>query len=237
MNLLLVYPDDFTTPDTIQVSDRRAQHIRKVLKAQPGDQIKAGMADGPMGQATLMSLSGNTVTLRVAWDRVAPTPLPVSLVLALPRPKVLRRVLQAVTSLGVKEVVLLHTYRVEKSYWQSPFLTPHTLQEQLALGLEQARDTMFPEIRMEKRFRPFVEDRLPRMLSGKTGYLAHPGEGKGFPLCPDLPSVLVVGPEGGLIPFEVEMLVKAGCVAHPIGERILKVETALPALLGRFISG
>ncbi|HCL23726.1 MAG TPA: 16S rRNA (uracil(1498)-N(3))-methyltransferase, partial [Halomonas sp.] len=54
--------------------------------------------------------------------------------------------------------------------------------------------------------------------------------------CPrevDEPSLLLVGPEGGFIPWEVEQLIQAGCEGMHLGPRILRVETAVTALLSR----
>ena len=44
---------------------------------------------------------------------------------------------------------------------------------------------------------------------------------------------LAVGPEGGFIPYEVEMLVACRFTPVRLGERILTTETAVPALLAR----
>jgi RsmE family RNA methyltransferase len=44
---------------------------------------------------------------------------------------------------------------------------------------------------------------------------------------------VVVGPEGGFIPYEVELLQKNGCQAMSLGNRILRTETAVSHILGR----
>src|SRR5690606_35935082 len=126
-------------------------------------------------------------------------------------------------------------YRVEKSFWQTPFLTPEAIREQLILGLEQSRDTVLPEFWIEKRFKPFVEDQLPQRAEGSLGLIGHPGA---YPACPrglplDQPVTLAIGPEGGWIPYEVEKLQAAGLQPVQLGERILRVETAVTALLAR----
>ena len=103
----------------------------------------------------------------------------------------------------------------------------------MLLGLEQARDTVLPDIILAKRFKPFVEDELPAMAANTRGLIAHPGD---FPECPRAlsePVTLAIGPEGGWIPYEVELLSKAGLSPMQLGERILRVETAVPALLAR----
>ena len=145
----------------------------------------------------------------------------------------LRRVLQTVSSMGVARLVLLNSYRVEKSFWQTPFLEPAAIREQLILGLEQARDTVLPEVIIEKRFKPFVEDHLPAMAAGTLGLVGHPGE---LPACPravEQAVTLAIGPEGGWIPYEVEKLTAAGLQPVQLGARILRVETAVTALLAR----
>jgi RsmE family RNA methyltransferase len=156
-----------------------------------------------------------------------------TLVLALPRPKMLRRVFQTVATMGVPRVVLVNSYRVEKSFWQTPFLEPEAIREQLILGLEQARDSVLPEIVIEKRFKPFVEDCLPAIVGGTLGLVGHPGNHPPCPRALTEPVTLAIGPEGGWIPYEIDLLGKAGLQPVQLGERILRVETAVTALLSR----
>ena len=155
------------------------------------------------------------------------------LVLALPRPKMLRRILRTVAELGVGQLHLINSYRVEKSYWQTPALAEAAIRDYLTQGLEQARDTVLPRIHCQRRFKPFVEDTLPGLVGAGTALLAHPGP---YPRCPGNlagDTVLVIGPEGGFIPYEVTKLKEAGCRPVSLGPRILRVETALTSLLGR----
>ncbi len=166
-------------------------------------------------------------------DQPPPAKLPITLLLALPRPKMLRRVLQTIAAMGVPKLVLLNSYRVEKSFWQTPFLDPAAIRENLVLGLEQARDTVLPEIIVEKRFKPFVEDRLPALAAGSLGLVGHPGPWPACPRAVEKPVTLAIGPEGGWIPYEVDKLREAGLHPVQLGERILRVETAVSALLAR----
>jgi RsmE family RNA methyltransferase len=145
----------------------------------------------------------------------------------------LRRILRAVAEFGVRDLHLINSYRVEKSFWQTPVLADASLQDHLLQGLEQARDTVLPAVHRHRRFRPFVEDELPGLCAGRRALLAHPGD---HPPCPAgcaVDSLVVVGPEGGFIPYEVERLGAAGCATVSLGPRILRVEHALLALLGR----
>ncbi|HCE38916.1 MAG TPA: 16S rRNA (uracil(1498)-N(3))-methyltransferase, partial [Alcanivorax sp.] len=81
-------------------------------------------------------------------------------------------------------------------------------------------------------FRPFVEDDLDGWAGPGARYLAHPGDHPALPHEQAGPATLAIGPEGGWTPFEVELLQEHGFRAHRFGTRILRVETALPALVG-----
>nr|WP_297460657.1 16S rRNA (uracil(1498)-N(3))-methyltransferase [uncultured Halomonas sp.] len=235
MNLILLDPSELDADGHARVRDsRRLRHLREVHRAAPGDELTLGILDGAMGRGRLLRFDETEACFAIErLDQPPPPALPVHLVLALPRPRMLARSLEHVTALGVKRITLLHTRRVEKSYWQSPELGADKIREHLILGLEQARDTRLPEVNFETRFKPFVEDRLPGLLAGRRGLLAHPGMPTACPRGISDETVLLIGPEGGFIPFEVECLLGAGCEGIHLGERILRVETAVTALLAR----
>ena len=236
MNLILLEPEDFHSPHHASLSGRRLRHIREVLAPDVGQHLRAGILGGQTGTARVLSLTSERIDLEIELDQHSlPSPLTLTLLLALPRPKVLKRILQGVTAMGVKEIILVNSWRVDKSYWQSPLLSPEQLREQLILGLEQAQDTILPEVRLFQRFKPFVEDNLPQFLCEKVGYLAHPGTGTPCPTAVTSPCLLAVGPEGGFIPYEVERLVAAGLQPVHLGQRTLRVETAVSALIGRLL--
>ena len=237
MNVILIHPREWgnnSNDGQVVLGGERHRHIRTILQPTTGDQLRVGLLGGQLGTGRVVALDEQTVTLDIVLDTPPPAPLAVTLLLALPRPKVLRRTLQACTALGVKNIYLINSYRVEKSYWQSPFLEPEALQETLLLGLEQGRDTILPEVHLRKRFKPFVEDELPALVAGKPAWTAHPmPDAQACPGAITEPSLLAVGPEGGFITYEVDKLAEAGFQTISLGPRILKVETAIPALLGK----
>jgi RsmE family RNA methyltransferase len=234
VNLLLLRPDELQG-DTARVEDRRAQHVREILDKTTGDRLRVGVEGGKVGEATIVAADDRGVTLSVRLDQEPPPKSAVTLVLALPRPPVLRRLLQQVTAMGVGRIVLLQTNRVEKSYWHSPALRAAAVVEQLRLGLEQARDTVLPEVWTRQRFRPFVEDELPSLTTSRRLLVADPHATQACPADVRDPVVLVVGPEGGFVDFELQALASVGARAVSLGERPLRVETATLALLGRIV--
>lgn len=234
MNVVLLEPSEVNAVGDATLEDRRAEHVASVLGKAPGDSLSVGLVGGRLGTATVVSSSKSSLVLRDCVFHRAPTPKrPITVVLALPRPPVFRRLLQHVTALGVERLVLLHTKRVEKSYWMSPALEPDAIDAQLRLGLEQAVDTVPPVVERARGFKAFVQDRLPTLAERARLLVAHPGE---HPRCPtDVQSsvVVLIGPEGGFIPYEIERLLDAGAEPVSLGPRILRVETAMIAVLGR----
>lgn len=237
MNLLLLTPNDHLDGDRWHINDRRAHHIRTILGLTPGGQVRAGVLNGDMGHATVLADDGQTLQLAFVPQVPPPPPLPLTLVLALPRPKMLRRILIDCSSLGVKHIVLLNSYKVDKSYWRTPELGMSLLQEKLRLGLEQAGDTLMPTLLLRDRFKPFVEDELPDLSRDSLKILAHPvnGEPQHAPRDCRTATTLAVGPEGGWTPYETQCFLDAGFTPFGLGQRILRVETAVPTLIARIM--
>jgi len=171
--------------------------------------------------------------MAVVLDQEAPAPLPLTLILALPRPKMLRRVLFSAASMGVKKLYLTNAARVEKSFWKSPLIHAERLHEQLMLGLEQAGDTLMPDVLLRPLFKPFAEDELPDIAKDTLALVAHPTAEQPCPREVNRPVTLAIGPEGGFIPYEIDTLVSTGFIPVSIGSRPLRVETVVPALLSR----
>ena len=233
MNTLLYSDADVTTPGQIIICDHRVQHLTKILKVEVNQTLRVGQLNGKLGVGKILSIIGEEIALSVNLNQEPPKKLPLTLVLALPRPKMLRRILRTVAELGVPDIHLINSYRVDKSYWKTPALEDQTVQEYFVQGLEQARDTVLPRLHLHKRFKPFVQDQLPSLIGNRRALAAHPGD---YTICPRGISgelLLAIGPEGGFIPYEVEKLREAGCDIVSLGGRILRVENAVTSLIGR----
>ena len=176
MNLLLLEPSEVERGAEPWLSGRRAAHLLDVLRVAAGARLPAGVQGGRMGVAEVVAIRGREVQVRLRLDRDPPPPSPVSLVVGMPRPKVLSRLLQAVAAAGVKRLVLLGGWRVERAYFGSPVLEPAAIDAELRLGLEQGRDTVLPEVRVRRLVKPFVEDELDGLFPAANRLLAHEGE-------------------------------------------------------------
>lgn len=237
MNVILLERSDYIAPNRVLISDRRAQHIREILGANIDEKIKVGEIDGLLGSGQIQSIAANgAIELTVELDRTPPPKLPLTIILALPRPKMLRRIIRTVAEFGVRELILLNTYKVEKSYWQTPVLAEDIIRGYCIDGLQQSVDSILPKIRCEKYFKPFVEDRLPAIAAHTTALVAHPGTETPCPIALNQPCTLAIGPEGGFTAYEIEKLQQLGFEGVHLGTRILRVENALTTLVARLFT-
>jgi len=234
MNMILLFDEDFTAGESrVRLHGRRLNHVLNIHRATAAEVLKVGLCGGKIGVGKVITLDEQKLEMDVSFDHDAPPALPVTLALALPRPLMLKRVLACLSAMGVKKILLFHSRRVEKSFWKSPVLADAVIREQLILGLEQAGDTIMPQVKLFPQFKPFVEDELLAYSRGTHAFVAHPGSGEPCPANVKEQATLVIGPEGGLIPYEVDLFCTNGFKSINIGKRTLRVESAVPALLAK----
>jgi RsmE family RNA methyltransferase len=166
---------------------------------------------------------------------------PVDLLLALPRPKVMKRLWAQVAALGVGRILLTHAAKVERMYFDTHVLAPAFIRERLVEGLQQACDTRLPEVTIHRRLKVLIEDELDALCPDANRVVADPSfdrtlpaavaEGGGRRL------LLAIGPEGGWTPYELDLLARHGFSGAGMGPRILRADTACVALLAQAQAG
>jgi RsmE family RNA methyltransferase len=236
MNIVLLDRADWVAEGVVRLQDRRAEHISIVLKARVGDSLRVGELGGLRGQGVIEAMDHEGVRMRVTLSAPPPPRHRFDIVLALPRPKTLRRLLRQCAEFGIADLHLIHSARVEKSYWQSPLLQPTQLQESLLAGLERSRDTVAPRIHLHRRFRPFVEDQLPLLCAKRPCWLADWEAPMALADAMPQPAVVMIGPEGGFVPYEIERAESVGARRVGLGSRCLSVDTALVSVLAHGVS-
>jgi len=232
MNRIILTADEVLSDGTVVLADYRAEHIRSVLKARVGDEVKTGVLNGLIGSSVVEAIDEQRLVLRT---RHAETPLEpwFDLLLAVPRPKVLKRLLPQLAALGVGKLVLLNAYKVEKCYFSSQWLEPEHYTPLLIEGLMQAGTTRLPSVFVKPRFKPFIEDELDVLFPNSLRLLAHPGERKGqqWTMTEGQRPLLAVGPEGGWTDYELDQLLARGFQPFSLGSRPLRTDTATIALI------
>jgi 16S rRNA (uracil1498-N3)-methyltransferase len=236
VNLLLIEAsEDVSAP--LVLRDRRARHVREVLRATVGATLRAGVIGGPVGVAEVTAITpGGDVSVRFTPTGPASVPVPIDLVLAVPRPKVLRRVVQAAAAIGVRRIDLINAWRVDKSYFGSARLGVDSLAEDLRLGAEQGATTWLPPIAVHPLFMGFLDDHAPR---AEHKLCAHARGDQTIELEAAFPPgtqddiALAIGPEGGWIQRELDTLAARGWALVSLGAPILRVEAAVVSALAQ----
>ena len=239
MNLILCEPDEVDAHGVVTLTGTRAAHVRGVLHAKPGDTVRIGVVDGVKGQGEMVALDEGRVVLRIGLvgglDATTPAVPDVDLLLALPRPKVLRRLWAQFAAIGVGRIVLTNAARVERHYFDTHVLEASTYRPLLLEGLQQAGDTRLPRVSIHRQLRILVEDELDALFGDDARLVAHPGSHRSLlELAGESPRrrvLLAIGPEGGWNDFELDLLTRHGFQVVGLGPRILRTDTACVALL------
>ena len=215
MNIVLLDPRQTESDLWNITASRQLEHLKTHVNVQVGDTLKVGIREGKRYLTEIVEITEHSIRVKLLQEESVPKKLPVTM--------------------GVEKLILIHSYRVDKSYWQTPFL--QQIEHYIMLGLEQAGDTIAPQVEIYKRFKPFTEDVLPILINEHCpAYVAHPYTTLKMPSAIEHPCIVLIGPEGGFIPYEVDLLIKNGCQAVSLGNRILRTETAISYVLGRLFS-
>ncbi len=240
MNLILLFPDEINDNGLVEIDDHRADHIVSVLGSKAGDQVRVGVVNGQVGTGLIQEIRAgkpSRVVLKFTPQDVKPERPPVDLILAMPRPIMLKRIISQATAMGVGKLFLINAARVEKSFFHAGLLQEDKMLPHILHGLEQARDTLIPEVEVNKRFKVFVEDRIPELSDHYSLKLAAHPEAEPLTSQINLPVagrvLLAIGPEGGWTEYEMGKFEEQEFTAFSFGKRILKVDTAVVALLAQ----
>lgn len=235
MNRILFKPGEVSDNGCAVLTDERAEHIRHVLQPAPGDTVRVGLVNGPCGVGEVVSVDDTSVELTCRFDVAPPLVPPIDLLLAMPRPKVMKRLWAPLASLGLGRIIITNAARVERNYFDTHWLDPVRYTPFLIEGLQQAGATRLPEVTVTRRFRPLIEDDLDALAPGSKRVVAHPHHAappdQAFAVAADQRLLLAVGPEGGWVPFELELLKAAGFTAVALPYGTLRTDVACIALL------
>jgi RsmE family RNA methyltransferase len=217
-----------------------ARHAIEVLRVSPGQEIRIGIVDGAAGTGRVTRVEADRVTLQCTLGEVPPVP-DVDLLLALPRPKVMRRLWAQLAALGVGRIILTNAARVERNYFDTHVLDPAFYRPLLVEGLQQAQDTRLPRVSIHRRFRPLVEDDLDALSNADVRLVAHPvagaaAIGSAWPAGASR-VLMAVGAEGGWDEFELGLLRDRGFRLVSLGTRTLRADTACVALIAALRAG
>ena len=239
----------------------RAEHVMNVLHGEVGQTLKTGEINGLVGTSVITaisclpsSVSSPTVTVSCSHTEKSLQPW-IDLILAPPRPRVMKRLLPQLAAMGVGRIFLVGAKKVEKDFWGATLLKPENYRPLLIDGLMQAGTSILPTLETRRNFRKFVQEELDGLWPEAKRIVAHPYGADSTRIFANMANaresfaeirsiredsrseavLLAVGPEGGWTDEEVELLEERGFLRYSLGSRILRTDTATVALLAQLM--
>lgn len=222
MNLMLITPDEARAG--LPTTDARARHLLRTVHAGIGTTVHVGVRGGRRGIATILTTEPR-LTFGIRWEAAPQAPLPLEVLVGLPRPQSARKVLHDLASLGARKITFFRPAKGDPAYATSSLWTTDEWRELADKGAEQACSALVPEV----VHAPSLAAALEAAPAGGWRVALDPYEAEG-PLrgkAPGAgPATLAIGPERGWEKAERESLRAAGFALRHLGDRVLRVEAA-----------
>jgi 16S rRNA (uracil1498-N3)-methyltransferase len=213
-----------------------ARHVRTVLRGEKGDEMTVVDGEGGWYRATITHVASEQVVGTIVEERADVGEPAVDVTVALGLLKTRSRFetfVEKAVELGVRRIVPLRTARTERDT-----IREERLRNVMVAAMKQCRRSRLPDLA-----EPQSPDALLAASGAGVSLVCHAGE-EAVPIRravsgagPDASALVLVGPEGGLSPAEVETAVAAGCTPVSLGARRLRAETAGLAALHSVVTG
>jgi 16S rRNA (uracil1498-N3)-methyltransferase len=225
-------PPERWGPGQVVLDREETHHLSRVLRLAPGARVVVCDGRGKAVVAVVQALGSDEAVLSVEEEVVAATesPLGVTLGLAMAKGEAADQVVRQATEMGVQRLIPFVSTYSEK-------VAPERAKRRLARWQRQAREALkscqrlyLPEISPVQDFSAI----LPGPEEAKfLCYEAERGGGLQSSLSRSRPTGvrLIIGPEGGFTPGEVDQARESGFQIVSLGPRRLRVETAALAAL------
>lgn len=219
--------------DTVTLTGAEAHHAAAVRRIRVGEDVTVGDGRGAWLRGTVASVAPKEVTLEVTSRADVPAPSPRTvLVQALAKGDRDELAVQAATELGVDAIVPWQSGR-SVSRWDGPKVAKGVARwETIAReAAKQAHRAWLADIEQPSSTRDLAaragSTRMlvlePTASLALTAVDLDPAD--------DRDVVLVVGPEGGIAPEELDALGAAGATLVRLGDTVLRTSTAGPVAL------
>ena len=253
MNRILFEKDEIVD-GVATFGGERAEHVLKILHGEVGQVLKTGEIDGPIGTSVIKSIETSCcgdlssehpsnrpseqvrMSVSVCHEEESIRPW-IDLILAPPRPRVMKRLLPQLSAMGVGRIFLVGAKKVEKDFWGATLLKSENYRPLLIDGLMQAGTSILPTLETRRNFRKFVQEELDGLWPEARKIVAHPygAQSMAIDSCRQQSVLLAIGPEGGWTDEEVALLEEHGFARYSLGSRILRTDTATVALLAQLM--
>ena len=236
MNRLLLEKSELDADGCVLVAGGRSEHLLEILRVEVGTEVRCGVLDDSAGTGTVLEIQPEAVRLQYsASPEATPARPAIDLLLAMPRPKVMKRLWAQLAALGVRRIIVTNAWKVERPYFDSHVLEPSFVRACLCEGLSQAGDVHLPDVSIHRRFKVLIEDDLDDLSVAGCRLMLDPSGDEsliGVALSSAPGGILAaIGPEAGWTPYELDLLGSRGFRPVRLGGRTLRSDTACIAAL------
>ncbi len=231
MTLALFLVDSLPSSDALVLDGDEGRHAASVKRLGVGELVLVGDGRGAVATCAVASVRPGVVSLQVVSRVIEALPVPRLIVVqALPKGERAELAVELMTELGVDEIV---PWAAERSIvqWSG---------DRAAKSLERWRRTAREAAKQSRRaWVPTVTpaaatEEVVALLAASGGLVLHEDAATALASAP-LPAsdavVVVVGPEGGISPSELERFEAVGAVSVRLGAPVLRTSTAGAAAL------
>lgn len=239
MNSAIILPEELSNPTLAHIRGKRALYLFETHELRTGLVVQASILGGRRGTAEVLSAKADEIILRLSMGLQARERTRITLIVAVPRPQTVKKVVQLASCLGVTSLHFIKAKNVEKSYLQSKSLKEESLKFEVIKGLEQSYDSMPPEIEIHPEYWRFRKEVLPEILQrhpGSARYILHTSMqqmSERIEAGREQHVLLAIGPESGWSDTELDDFLQAGFQQLSLGARVLRVEHAAAFALSR----
>jgi 16S rRNA (uracil1498-N3)-methyltransferase len=228
-------PPERCAGEALRLDGREAHHALRVLRVKYGEMVAVLDGIGNEFICTVDHCSRDTVTLSVSLKNfTASSSCPVTLLVAVPKGKIIEDIIQKAVELGTNRIVPLLTERVATHLDAEAAAEKRAKWQQVAIeAIKQCGAVWLPKIETPMTIGQFLArpERIELSLVGSLqSERRHPRECfQEFPARhgrrPQSAAVWI-GPEGDFTPDELKAIQNSGAQPVSLGKLVLRVETA-----------
>ncbi len=231
MNMVLVQISEVDCWGAVVITGRRCDHINKILRLKVGDSFKIGVLDGRSGIAEITEISGASVKACCSFNAEPSDLVRIDVILAMPRPKVMKRLWAPLAMLGIGRIFIINADKVEKYYFDTHVLDVDFYESRLVDGLEQSCRTVMPKVSIGRTVTPDSAAFFTQFAEYRK-VLAMPASVKQLDAVRSYEKlVIAIGPEGGWTDRELNQFAGHGFETISLGPTPLKVDVAAISLI------
>jgi len=228
-------PDLNKTTENICITDEEFHHIVHVRRKKVGDCLALTNGNGLLADTIITEIGKKYLSIAIKNTKEIEASQPkIAVAFSLLKSKHDNLVIEKLTELGVKEFFPLIT---DRSVRKISTNTTEKFRKAAVAAIKQCDNAFLPEINQPQE----IEEALKQITNSGFSILVALETGKRTGLkdaltrMPDKNICIIIGPEGGFSPQEIELFAQRKLPAITLGNHIMRAETASIAAVSQIL--